>query len=479
MRHSVLLLFASLFILPTPYAADSQDPLDIEFESGALEQAPADDATGAADDTLPTPEEAVSTPLDAPSGRARIVPLDRIIAIVNDDVITQSDLEAQVRTVVLQMRQQKAQIPPEDVLYRQVLERLILRRLQLQVAELTGIRVDDDTLNAAVENIAKQNKLTLAQFRQVLTRDGYDFAAFREDIRQEIIISRLRQRQVGNRITVTDQEVENFLSTQDVQDLASETEYQLAQILIALPAEPSSDQVQAAQKKAEQVLESLRDGADFRETAIAESQDQRALEGGDLGWLTAAKLPSLFAEHITKMSPGDLSEVIRSGNGFHIIKLLDKRSNTGGTVRQTRARHILIRTNEIVTDQDAQTRLEQLKQRIEGGEDFAVLARSHSEDPGTAGSGGDIGWRNPGELGPNFDAVLNTLQPGAVSDPFQTDFGWHIIQIVEQRDHDNTEDIIKTKAREAIRQRKTEEETVAWLRRMRDEAYVEYKVQEE
>ena len=410
--------------------------------------------------------------------------VDRILAVVNDNVITQSDLEAEKTTVIQQMRQQNIEIPPDNDLNKQLLERLIHKRLQLQLADASGIKIDDDTLNRAIETIAKQNNLSLKEFRGVLERDGFDFAAFRENIRTEIVLTRLRQRQIANRITVTEQEVENLLATQKLQGdtgSGSDNEYHVAQILIALPEAPTPEQVQAANKKAEEVLAKLRAGADFKQTASAVSNDQQALQGGDLGWLKTGQLPTLFAEVVPTLKPGDVSDLIRSASGFHLVTLLDKRGGAQGgrIVKQSQVRHILVRTNELVSDKEAETRLTQLKLRIEGGEDFAPLARSHSDDASSATNGGSLGWVNPGDLVSSFEEVVNSLQPGQISTPFQTQFGWHIVQLIERRDHDNTEEFRRSSARELITQRKIEEETQAWLRSLRDEAYVEYKTAEE
>jgi peptidyl-prolyl cis-trans isomerase SurA len=410
--------------------------------------------------------------------------VDRILAVVNDNVITQSDLEAEKTIVIQQMRQQNIEIPPDDDLNKQLLERLILKRLQLQLADASGIKVDDDTLNRAIETIAKQNNLSLKEFRGVLERDGFDFAAFRENIRTEIVLTRLRQRQIANRITVTEQEVENLLATQKLQGDTGgggDNEYHVAQILIALPEAPTPEQVQAANKKAEEVLAKLRAGADFKQTASAVSNDQQALQGGDLGWLKTGQLPTLLAEVVPTMKAGDVSSLIRSASGFHIVTLLDKRGGAQGgrIVMQSQVRHILVRTNELVSDKEAETRLTQLKLRIEGGEDFASLARSHSDDAASSVNGGSLGWVNPGDLVSSFEEVVNSLQPGQTSAPFQTQFGWHIVQLIERRDHDNTEEFRRSSARELITQRKIEEETQAWLRSLRDEAYVEYKTEDE
>ena len=408
--------------------------------------------------------------------------VDRILAVVNDNVITQSDLAAEKHTVTQQMRQQNIEIPPDDILDKQLLERLILKHLQLQLAGSSGIKIDDDTLNRAIETIAKQNNMSLKEFRSVLERDGFDFAAFRENIRTEIVLSRLRQRQIANRITVTEQEVENLLATQRLQGGTGgggDNEYHLAQILIALPEAPTPEQVQKANKKAEEVLAKLRAGADFKQTASAVSNDQQALQGGDLGWLKTGQLPTLFAQVVPTLKPGDVSDLIRSASGFHIVTLLDKRGGADGAriIKQSQVRHILVRPNELVSDKEAETRLTQLKLRIEGGEDFAPLARSHSDDASSAANGGSLGWVNPGDLVPRFEEAMNSLQPGQISEPFQTQFGWHIVQLIERRDHDNTEEFRRSGARELITQRKTEEETQAWLRSLRDEAYVEYKTE--
>ncbi len=421
--------------------------------------------------------------LNAAHAAASAAEVDRILAVVNDNVITRSDLAVEKRTVTQQMRQQNIEIPPDDILDKQLLERLILKRLQLQLADSSGIKIDDDTLNRAIETIAKQNNMSLKEFRSVLERDGFDFAAFRENIRTEIVLSRLRQRQIANRITVTEQEVENLLATQKLQGDTGggDNEYHVAQILIALPEAPTPEQVQTANKKAEEVLAKLRAGADFKQTASAVSNDQQALQGGDLGWLKTGQLPTLFAEVVPTLKPGDVSDLIRSASGFHLVTLLDKRGGAQGTriVKQSQVRHILVRPNELVSDKEAETRLAQLKLRIEGGEDFAPLARSHSDDASSATNGGSLGWVNPGDLVPRFEEVMNSLQPGQISEPFQTQFGWHIVQLIERRDHDNTEEFRRSSARELITQRKTEEETQAWLRSLRDEAYVEYKIENE
>lgn len=405
-------------------------------------------------------------------------PLDSIVAVVNNDVIMRSELTRQVRQVSAQMEQQGARTPPADVLERQVLERLILVKLQVQQAESTGIRVDDETLNQAIGRIAQENGVSINEFRDILERDGFDFVAFREDIRQEIVMTRLRQREIDNLVTVSDREIENYLATQSSQG-GAEAEYRVAHILVASPEAASPEELEATERKANDILRELQEGADFQQTAMARSDGQQALQGGDLGWRRASQLPTLFAERVGRMSDGELSELIPSPSGFHIIKLVATRSGGGGEaalVRQTHAQHILVRASEVVSGDDARTRLEQLKLRIDGGADFAELARSHSDDRATSVNGGDLGWVSPGDLVPEFEKVMDALGPGEVSTPFESQFGWHIVRVLERRSVDSTEEVRRAQAKDAIRARKIDEEREAWLRRLRDEAYVEYRV---
>ncbi len=403
--------------------------------------------------------------------------LDRVVAVVNDDVIVQSELDRRVRTVLLELRKQHTAPPPMAVLRKQVLERLILDRIQLQLAAQTGIRVEGPMLNTAISRLAQQNGLTVAEFKDILEKDGYDFAAFRDDIAKELTLDQLRRKQVENHITVTDREIDDMLATQAHQGNI-EDEYRVAQILISVPEAASPEQIEASKTKAEQVLKQLKDGADFHQTAVAVSDGQQALEGGDLGWRKDNQLPTLFAEQVLQMKKGQISDLIRSPSGFHIVKLMDVRSTQRHLVTQTHVRHILIKPDEMNSAQDVKVRLEQLKQRIEGGDDFATLARSHSMDAGSAVKGGDLGWISPGDVVPEFESVMNGLKPGQVSEPFQTPFGWHIVQVLGRRTHDSTQDLRRATARDIIRRRKVEEEVQAWLRRLRDEAYVQYKLDE-
>lgn len=399
--------------------------------------------------------------------------IDRIIAVVNDDVITASELDKELSSIKQQLRAQNTTLPAPDTLRAQVLDRLVLKRLQLQLAGVNHVKIDDEALNRTILNIATQNKLSLSEFRNVLDGDGINFEDYRENIRTELTLAQLRQRQVTNRIVVTDQEVDEFLETQAVQGTVTD-EFRLSHILIVVPDAATVEQVDAAQKKANGVLSELRNGADFAQVALSVSGGAQALQGGDLGWRKLGQLPTLFSNIVTTMKLGDLSTPIRSPSGFHIVKLVDKRkSDEHHMVTQTRARHILIRTTELVSSDDARRKLEQLKQRISAGDDFAEMARSHSEDSATAVNGGSVGWVSPGDLVPAFEEVMDQLKIDQISAPFHTQFGWHIVQVLERRDYDNTAELKKTRARDEIRQRKIEEETQNWLRQMRDEAFVE------
>ena len=401
--------------------------------------------------------------------------LDRIVAVINDDVIMRSELAVKIRGVASQMEEQNIPLPPRNILEKQVLDRLIMTKLQIQMAQNTGIRVDDETLNRTISNIARENELNLNQFREILEQDGYGYENFRREIRDEILISRLQQRQVDNRVIVTDREIDNYLSNQEHQG-ETDIEFHIAHILVAIPEGASPRQVTRARDTAEQALSELQDGADFASMAATYSDGQQALDGGDLGWRKAGQVPTLFADFISDMEVGGLSGIIKSPSGYHIIKLLDKRSSEQVVVTQTKVRHILVRPDELTTVDDARRRLQQLRMRIEGGDDFAELARAHSVDTMSAADGGDLGWVNPGDLVPEFENVMNSLEPGAVSEPFPSQFGFHIVQVLDRREHDSTEDIKRARAREAIRRRKLEEARTDWLRQMRDEAYVEYRL---
>jgi len=411
------------------------------------------------------------------SGSASATPqlLDRIIAIVNDEAISATELAAEIETVKLQLNQQRAPIPPAEILKKQVLERLIGIHLQLQLARANNIVVDEDSLNRAIQSIAEQNRMTLRQFRNVLEADGYDFNKFREDIRREMITSRLRQRQIDNRISVSDAEIDQFLAQQQGSEQAND-EYHLAHILIAVPEAASSEEIQRAKIKAQTLLEKLQQGAEFTTLAVTESSGQQALSGGDLGWRKAGQLPTLFANLVPKMKIGEVSQPIRSPSGYHIIKLLDHRSGEQHVITQTHARHILLRPNALATEEEVRAQLQALKVRIESGDDFGELAQAHSEDKASAINGGDLGWASPGVMVPQFEEVMAKTPINAISEPFQTQFGWHILQVLERRSYDNTEEFKRNNARRQLIERKIAEEHEIWLRRLRDEAYVEIRL---
>lgn len=401
-------------------------------------------------------------------------PLDRIVAVVNNEVILDSEIVEMEQTVRQQLRQRDAAIPSSDILRRQVLERLIMQRLQIQRAEMSGIRVADDALNAAIRQIAENNNLTLRQFRDALESDGYDFAEFRETIREEMVINRLRKSEVEDSIVVSEREVDNFLATQNLQG-DSEQAFRLLHILVGIPDAPTPEQVQAAEEKLAEIQGLLDEGADFAEVAAGYSDGQNALEGGELGWRKQAELPTLFAGVVPGLDVGEVSEVIRSGSGFHLVKLAEKRSEETHLVKQTKASHILIKTNELITDEAAESRLNQLRDRILNGADFAELARAHSEDTGSAIEGGSLGWASPGVMVPEFEEVMNSLAEGEMSEVFKSRFGWHLIKVEERREQNMADEFNRNKAREQLKQRKIEEDLESWLRAMRDEAYIEYR----
>lgn len=406
------------------------------------------------------------------------VPLNRIVATVNNDVIMQSELNSRIAMVTSQLQEQNAQLPDAEALRKQVLDRLIIENLQLQTASQAGIRIDDDTLNKNLLGMAKQNNMTLDQFRQVLEKDGFDYVAFREQFRNQLTMNRVRQQMVNNHVEVTEQEVNHLLTTAASFENQNQ-EYHLAHILVSVPEAASPEQLQAAQRRIDDIRQRLEAGADFAQVAIAESDGQQALTGGDLGWRRAAQLPSFFSDIVEQMKTGQVSVPIRSPSGFHLIKIVAKRGDERHIVVQTRARHILLRPDALASEGEVRIRIQQLHDRIVQGEDFATLARANSQDPGSGSNGGDLGWVTPGQMVPEFEKAMDNLKVGEVSEPVKSPFGWHLIQVQERRQLDNTEDYRRTQAREAIRQRKTDEELEIWLRRLRDEAYVEYHLDEQ
>lgn len=432
--------------------------------------------TGSGSAQILAPSGGESPPVLGAFGQpSEIAELNGIAAIVNDDVIVQTELRNRLRSVKSRLRQSGTLPPSDRVLVRQVLERLVLERLQLELATQSGIRVDENQLNQSIADMARRNGLSLSQFRDVIERDGFNFADFREEIRNEMLISEVRRREVGNRVSVSEQEVDNFLANQDLQG-DSAAEYRLAHILIAVPEGASDEQIGAAEARTLELLQALRAGEDFAQTAAAVSDGQQALQGGDLGWRTKDKLPTLAADVIVSMKPGEITDPIRSTSGFHLVKLVERRGGAKQVITQALARHILVRTDELTSDDDARRHLEQLKDRLEQGDEFGDLARSHSDDTGSAANDGSLGWVNPGEVVPRFEMEMNKLAPGEISDPFKTRFGWHVLQVQERREHDSTQEVRRAKAVEEIRERRLEEGMQTWLRQLRDEAYVELRL---
>ena len=418
------------------------------------------------------PALALALLLAAPQALAAQL-LDRIVAVVNDDVVLLSELEQEVKTVAAQLQQRNIPLPDQQILIRQVLERLIMQRLQLAVAEGSGIRVDEATLNAAVQRIAEQNNLSLSQFRAALEAEGYDYAAFREGLRNEIVLARLHQRQAESRVHITPQEIDEFLASQSG---SNTDEYLVGHILISIPDQASAAQLQQARERAEQVLRALREGAELAQLAASYSDSPTALDGGSLGWRTQGELPTLFANVVPQLAVGETADILQGPSGFHIIQLLDRRSSDRAVITQTRARHILITPNEVVSESDARQRLESLRRRILNGEDFAELAKAHSDDKASASRGGDLGWASPGMFVPSFEQAMAQLAPGEISEPFRSNFGWHIVQVLERRQRDATDELRRARAAEIIRQRKTEEVLEAWLRQLREDAYVDIRL---
>lgn len=409
------------------------------------------------------------------NAQAQVQSLDAIVAVVNDDVIVQSELDTQIDLLIPELQARGAPIPAPDMLEEQVLEQLILERLQMQRAQTIGIEVDEATLSEALTSIAARNGMDLLQLREALEANGVSFEDFREDTRRQIVTSRLQQEEIVKGINVSDQEVERFVETER-DSLITRNEVRLGHILIALPEDPSSAQVEQARETARGLVKRLRQGEDFARLARANSDGGRAQDGGDLGWFPLDEVPSLAARPAQTLGRGELTDPIRSPSGFHIIKLSDIKGDTPKPVTQTKARHILIRTSEVVSNQDAKRRLEQLRMRIVGGDDFATLARSHSDDTGSALNGGDLGWVSPGDTVPAFEREMDDLAPGEVSQPFESPFGWHILQVNERREQDTADELLRLRAKDALRMRKAEEAREQWLQRLRDEAYLEVRL---
>ncbi|MGV3654417.1 MAG: peptidylprolyl isomerase [Noviherbaspirillum sp.] len=420
---------------------------------------------------------------DAQPARTQIRPVDSIVAVVNNEVITYQELQARMEMVQARMRSQGAGLPSRELLQKQLLERLIVDRAQMQLARETGIRVDDNLLDRAVARIAEQNQMSLPQFRQQLEREGIPFARFREEIREEITLQRLREREVDNKIQVAESEIDNFLAANSGALPSGQPELNIAHILVRIPENASAEQIEARRKRADEALQKLRDGADFARVAAAYSDAAEALSGGELGWRGQERLPQLFVEAVAGRKPGEVS-VVKSPNGFHILKLMGRRDAAPAaavkapTVEQTHARHILIKVNQVVSSSDARRRLVELKERLDHkAATFEELAKLYSNDL-SASRGGDLGWVYPGDTVPEFERAMNKLQPGEISEPVESPFGFHLIQVVERKTDDVSEERQRQHARQVIRERKQAEATEDWLRQLRDRAYVEYRTEE-
>ncbi len=417
----------------------------------------------------------------AQARRAQPLEVDRIIAVVNDEAITAYELSARMATVERQLRQQNVQLPSRKVLEQQLLERMITDRVQLQLAKETGLRISDLELDAAMRRIAEGNKLSLQDFRVALEKDGLAWAKFREEIREEIVLSRLRDREVQSRIVVSDGEIDNYLANPDVGGDAGNTEVQTAHIVLRVPEQASPDQLMRIGARARAALDQIRRGENFAKVAASYSDAPDGLSGGAMGARPLDRLPALYADAVKKLKPGEVSDILRSPAGFHIIKLIDKKSAGGAkpaaTLKQTHARHILIKVNELVSEAEAKRKLVALKERMDNGADFAELARLHSNDL-SATKGGDLGWLYQGDTVPEFETAMDALKISQISEPVQSPFGFHLIQVLERRTENATDERQRLAARQVLRERKADEAYQDWVRQIRDRAYVEYRVEE-
>jgi peptidyl-prolyl cis-trans isomerase SurA len=407
--------------------------------------------------------------------QSNAVSLDRVVAIVDKDVVLESELNERKASIMERLRDQYQQLPPEDVLNKQILEQLIIERIELAMAERYEINVDENEVDQAIGRILQKNQITIERLEADLKSEGLDLDGLRKQLRNELTISHLQQGLVNNRIKITDQDIDNFLASSDGK-YATSPDYHIGHILIAVSSSADEDAVGEAEKKADEVYQKLQGGADFSQMAISYSNDQAALQGGDIGWRKLAQLPELFGNQMATLVPGQISKPFRSGAGFHILKNIEQRGGGEQLVEQTHARHILGKTSEIMDDAQARQKLLDLKARIEKGEDFAVLARENSEDTGSMLSGGDLGWAMPGMFVPEFDEAMKNTAVGSISRPFKSQFGWHILQVLERRNEDMSDRMKRNQAANVIRSRRFDEEFQLWLTQIREEAYVEIKL---
>jgi peptidyl-prolyl cis-trans isomerase SurA len=401
--------------------------------------------------------------------------LDRVAAVVNEGVVLQSELDEQVTMITRRLEKQQTQLPPANVLRQQILERLVIQEVQLQRAERAGIKVPDEVLNESLKDVAARNNMTLDQLPRALEAQGINYAAYRDSIRKEMTIQMLRQRDVLARIIVTPREIDHYLEKQ--QESRENSEYNVSHILLSLPEAASPGQLEEVQQRATDIVQRAREGEDFAQLAVSYSNSQTALEGGQLGWRKSAQLPTFIAELVSGMQTGQVSDPVRTPSGFHIIRLNDQRgAEEQVMINQVHVRHILMRTNELQDDETVRQKLTKLRERILAGEDFAGLAATTSEDTTSAAEGGDLDWQGPKTFVPDFERVIDGLEENEISEPFKTQYGWHIAQLLGRRVHDNTDEVRRQHAFNTLRESKADEETELWLRRLRDEAFIEYKM---
>ncbi|MCK9381196.1 MAG: peptidylprolyl isomerase [Sulfuritalea sp.] len=417
----------------------------------------------------------------AQTRRAQPVEIDRIVAVVNDEAITAFELQARLATVARQLRGQNVQLPPREVIERQLLERMITDRVQLQFAKETGLRISDIELDAAIRRIADGNRLSLADFRATLEKDGIAWIKFREEIRDEIVLSHLRDREVESRIIVSDGEIDNYLANPEQDRNMGNIEVRTAHIVLRVPEQASPDQLMRIGARAQAALDQIRRGEDFAKVAASYSDAPDGLSGGAMGTRPLDRLPALYGEAVKKLKPGEVSDIFRSPAGFHIVKLIDKQGSADArplvALKQTRARHILIKVNELVSEAEAKRKLVALKERLDNGADFAELARLNSNDL-SATKGGDLGWMYQGDTVPEFEKAMDELKINQISQPIQSPFGFHLIQVLERRTEDATAERQRLTARQVLRARKSDEAYQDWVRQMRDRAYVEYRTED-
>jgi peptidyl-prolyl cis-trans isomerase SurA len=444
--------------------------LVVAFAGGVAAQSPV------VNPQLPLTAPASARPAPAPNADANApeVPLDRVVAVVNDEAITQYDINDSRAKTIRQLNISKVPLPAPDVLDKQVLERLINERALMQFAKESGIKVEDTLVERTIARVVQDNKMTPDQFRAALAKEGITYAGYREDVRRELTLQRLRDREVERNIFVSEAEVDNYLATANTQ-AGGENEYDIAHVIVRVPEEATPDVIEQRRQRAEQALAQVRAGTDFGQVAASFSDAENALTGGDLGFRTAARLPAIYVDEAKKLKPGEVSPVIRSPAGFHILKLVDVRSRNAPTiVKQTHARHILVRVNENLSDAEAKAKIDRIRERILGGAKFEDQAKVNSDDSSST-KGGDLGWLSPGETVPDFEKAMDALKVDEISEPVRTPFGWHLIEVLGRREQDVSKDRQRAQARQAITQRKSEEAFQDFIRQTRDRAYVEYK----